>query len=260
MTASPLFERLVDDAGLFPPTSLPMDEALARHARDLSGRSPVLTHLFLCPATRLGQLADRPPPHIGLILDKGELPGTNSLNIVSIDLPAQGTEPLVNECLATGLPVYVEPDRCAPGWLAAVAALKHTPGLAAKVRCGGVTPEMFPTPEELGSFIEICVDLGLPFKATAGLHHAVRHYDPELDVYRHGFLNILLATCAAVQRESPFEILASAESEDLVKAAHAVPVETARRARELMVSYGSCSTSTPIAELRALGLIEEGNG
>ncbi|SDH46198.1 hypothetical protein SAMN05421505_11655 [Sinosporangium album] len=258
--AATLFNGLVDDAGLFPPAALPMGEALARHERDLAAGSPVLTHVFLCPASRIGELGGAPPKSIGLIVDKGALPDLAGLGVVSIDIPGEGTEPVVGACLATGLPVYVEPTRSAPGWLEAVARLPLTPGLSAKVRCGGVTAELFPTPAELGAFIAICVEGDLPFKATAGLHHAVRRYDPVLDVYRHGFLNLLLATCVAVEGGDPVAVLESAEADELVRLARAVPEETASRARRLLVSYGSCSTSTPIEDLRALGLIEEENG
>lgn len=42
-----LTERLVDDAGLFPPTSLDMGDALARNARDRAAGAPMLTNRFL---------------------------------------------------------------------------------------------------------------------------------------------------------------------------------------------------------------------
>jgi hypothetical protein len=54
-----LYTALVDDAGLFPPTSLHMDEALKRNRRDLERGSEVLTHRFLCPASRLERLRGR---------------------------------------------------------------------------------------------------------------------------------------------------------------------------------------------------------
>jgi len=58
-----LLARLVDDAGLFPPEQLPMGEALARHWADEMSPSPgrsMLTHRFLCPASRLGELRAEP--------------------------------------------------------------------------------------------------------------------------------------------------------------------------------------------------------
>jgi hypothetical protein len=77
-----LLARLVDDAGLFPPAQLPMGEALARHRDDetseSAGRS-MLTHRFLCPASRLGELRRETAAledggrrlRVGVILDTG---------------------------------------------------------------------------------------------------------------------------------------------------------------------------------------------
>jgi hypothetical protein len=68
---SPLFTGLVDDAGLFPPESLPMRVATARHRGDTAAGHPVLTHRFLCPAARLPGLLDALGPgdrvRLGLI-------------------------------------------------------------------------------------------------------------------------------------------------------------------------------------------------
>ena len=59
-------------------------------------------------------------------------------------------------------------------------------GLRAKVRCGGAE---VPSAEALGTFLSACRAAGVPFKATAGLHH------PLAAAGRHGFLNVI-AACA----------------------------------------------------------------
>jgi hypothetical protein len=59
-----------------------------------------------------------------------------------------------------------------------------------KLRCGGEKPENVPSPEEVAQTIHICAVTGIPFKATAGLHHPVRHYDTALRTKVYGFLNI----------------------------------------------------------------------
>ena len=46
-----LLSALVDDAGLFPPESLPMAAALARHRADEEAGHPMLSHRFLCPCS-----------------------------------------------------------------------------------------------------------------------------------------------------------------------------------------------------------------
>ncbi len=69
--------------------------------------------------------------------------------------------------------------------------------IAPKFRTGGLAAELFPTPGELAAVICACRDRELPFKLTAGLHHALRHTDPETGFTHHGFLNVLAADLVA---------------------------------------------------------------
>jgi hypothetical protein len=98
----------------------------------------------------------------------------------------------------------------------------------------------------------------VPFKATAGLHHAVRYLDPVTGFTHHGFLNILVAVARAVRGAGELAVIAALESVDaaaLVAEAVDLDTPTAARVRALFVSYGSCSTSDPITDLTALKLI-----
>ncbi|NYF43075.1 hypothetical protein [Streptosporangium sandarakinum] len=276
-----LFEALVDDAGLFPPTALPMADALRRHRDDLDAGSPVLTHRFLCPASRLAELrahleqagfpgagpraaeADQAgrteradeagrtgragrvaePIRLGLILDTPEVPPLDGLTVELVEVPG-------GRAVTLDIPArqFVEVT-------AAQLPIDPPPGVGLKIRCGGLTAAAFPTPRELGAFITHCAERGIPFKATAGLHNAVRHFHPGLGTDRHGFLNLVLGVCAAVEGRDPVPVLTTTDVGELVRLAQAVPDGTAERARRLLVSYGSCSTSTPIDDLTALGLI-----
>ncbi|GAA3090144.1 hypothetical protein [Streptosporangium carneum] len=243
-----LFHALVDDAGLFPPTALPMTDALARHKADLAEGSPVLTHRFLVAASRLPELREHldHPVRLGIILDTPDLPPLKDLDVELVEVPGGAAVDLGDlparqfvEATAAQLPVDLPA------------------GVGLKVRCGGTVAAAFPTAQDLGAFISHCVERGIPFKATAGLHNAVRHFDPALGVDRHGFLNLVLAVCAAVAGEDPVAVLSTTDVGELVRLAHDVPDGVAVRARELLVSYGSCSTKTPVEDLLALGLITE---
>jgi hypothetical protein len=253
-----LYTALVDDAGLFPPTSLHMEEALTRHRRDQERGSQVLTHRFLCPAGRLDGLRRESfvPRRIGLVLDGPDVPRFDDLpvDIVEARLPEGASVAAFARSLAgrvpSGVRLFVEvPAGRAPADV--------PDGVGLKVRCGGLSAEAFPTPEHLAAFIQSCAERSIPFKATAGLHHAVRHFDPSLGVDRHGFLNLLLAACEAVEQRDVAGVLRTTDVGRLVRLAQSVPPDTVKHARELLVSYGSCNTAAPVDDLRTLGLIEE---
>lgn len=272
-----LLRGLVDDAGLFPPASLPMAEALSRHQADERAGSAMLTHRFLCPASRLGELraALGPGPlRLGLILDRGpasvqpalaEITADPRLTLELIETPlGPGDQAALAQAALAALaevpvPVFLEPA-AGPGALAAIAVLAGHPGDAGrgvKVRCGGLTASAFPAPPVLASFLLACVAADLPVKATAGLHHAVRHVDPATGFTQHGFLNLLVAVTQAVQGAPAAAVTAVLSCEDdrlLAGRVAQLPAGVARRARQILVSYGSCSTADPMAEAAALGL------
>jgi hypothetical protein len=96
---------------------------------------------------------------------------------------------------AARLEVFVEIPRDArrDPLLAALAGTRYR----AKFRTGGVRAEFYPDEAELAAAVLAAVGAGVPFKATAGLHHALRNTDPETGFEQHGFLNLLLAADAA---------------------------------------------------------------
>jgi hypothetical protein len=227
-----------------------MPAAQARHHDARSAGHPVLTHRFLCPASRLPELraALTQPITVGLILDSddiGEALEDPRITVALVEVPPNRDPADLPE----GVPVFFEGRD------------PHTvpSGFGAKLRCGGVKASLFPSVAEVAAFISACTASKVPFKATAGLHHAVRHTDPQTGFTHHGFLNLLLAVRAAVdgrEGEMP-EILRSTDSAALAAAARAVGAEQARAIRDLLVAYGSCSISAPLHHLTDLGLLEE---
>jgi hypothetical protein len=141
-------------------------------------------------------------------------------------------------------------------------------GAAAKVRTGGVTGEAFPTTENLARFIQRCVHAKVAFKATAGLHHALRAeyrltYEENSGEYpMFGFLNLFLATALAREGVGERDIggILEESSPDAFRVEEGAITwrdwrlgrETLRRSRESMISFGSCSFTEPISELQSL--------
>jgi hypothetical protein len=100
-----------------------------------------------------------------------------------------------------------------------------------------------------------CRDRKLPFKRTAGLHHAIRHTDPETGFIHHGFLNVLVATAQAVNHGAEVaDVAATLGGTDPVPL-----IEATRRlldqTRPLWAGFGSCSVTDPVEDLSRLGLL-----
>ncbi len=142
----------------------------------------------------------------------------------------------------------------------------YFPLIGAKLRCGGVTPEAFPSSERVAAFIDQCRRLELPLKCTAGLHHPVRHLASEPPVMMHGFLNVFGAGMLA-HAGAPLAVLTGclAETDPVAFSFtatgfgwrdHTVDVAAMSRARRTFLNgFGSCSFAEPREDLRTLGLL-----
>ena len=234
-----LLARLIDHAPMFPPASLPVEEALAEDRRALESRHAFMLARLVWPASSAQALpADRA---ISLVLDAEPAGAPEAVE-------ARYRDDL-GELAGLSEEVYVEVpvDEALDDRLDAVAS--H--GFQAKVRCGGAE---VPSSAELGRFVRACRARGIAFKATAGLHHAVRTNG------EHGLLNLLAAgaftgdeEAALSERDaSAFALTGSAFSwRD--RAAGADDLAGLRGG--LLHSVGSCSFFEPIEELEALGML-----
>jgi hypothetical protein len=143
----------------------------------------------------------------------------------------------------------------------------HTPSarrwIGLKIRCGGTA---IPTIDQLAQFLYCCTMNGLPWKATAGLHHPLRHRDTSGEM-AHGFINVfgagILARVHRLNVEQIAGILCE-ESADAFRFSEVgfawrdwtCPVEQIREARQWMPSFGSCSFDEPRDDLLAMALID----
>lgn len=273
-----LTSALVDDAGLFPPEELDMVSAVARHRRDRAAGSPVLTHRFVCPVARLGELrALLQDDEIVQVIILGPANADTERRLAAIRreprlrvagletrLPASATEQAATSLdvvdgvagLFPGLAAFVEIG-AGPGCEHALDLLAGR-GHMAKVRCGGARPELFPAAADLARFILGAAERGLPFKATAGLHHAVAYQDDATGFEHFGFLNLLLAVAdaqAGLDTRHLRDTLSSRDAQALADRAAALDRAAATTIRAAFRSFGSCSTREPLEDLAALGLI-----
>jgi hypothetical protein len=142
------------------------------------------------------------------------------------------------------------------------------PGVGVKVRCGGLEESAFPSAEKLAFALICCRNAGRPFKATAGLHHPLRHTDAQLKVKMHGFLNVfgaaLLAYCHNnFQADQVREVIADEDGSHFTFDSRqfwwkdfSITFDQLWHGREkFATSFGSCSFDEPREDLRALGLL-----
>jgi hypothetical protein len=273
-----LFTRLMDDAAVFPPGNASLAEAVIAHRAHRAAWYADLVGPLLVPASQVGAapglLAAGERLVVGLVADTG-LEGlrralaaaTGRLEIAQVEgaVAKRGEDPqpglrrllaLLGEMPAmTG---YAETP-LTWGLLGALDAIAEARAagvlVAPKFRTGGLAAELFPTPVELAAVICACRDRELPFKLTAGLHHAVRYTDPETGFVHHGFLNVLAAALAAAsggEVAEVAELLAATDPVSIIE-----PIRSRRgQERPLWIGFGSCSIVEPVADLGQLGLIE----
>jgi hypothetical protein len=234
-----LLGRLVDHAPLFPPASLSLEEALAEDARARESPWSFMLGRFVCPASRLRELPDV-GRGVSLVLDA---PVARDARVEAVEAPP-GLGP---EAVGDVREVYVE----TPLGEGLEYRLDHLAELElrAKVRCGGAS---LPGVGELAHFVRACRERGLVFKATAGLHHAVRSGG------EHGFLNLLAAAAfpgdeeAALSETSPAFVLDAGSFG--WRDRQASTAELVRVRADFFHSIGSCSFFEPVAELESLGV------
>ena len=276
-----LFAGLVDDAAVFPPGSATLPDALAAHRRHRAAWYADLVGPLLVPATALLALTDLLEPderiEVGVIGDvspltrlydlRDGLDPRITLRQVEAAVAKRGEDPQPGLAELTKLPgqlgevdVYAEIP-LAWGLLRAldVVAQERATGtrIAAKFRTGGLAAELFPTPVELAAVICACRDRDLPFKLTAGLHHAIRNTDPETGFIHHGFVNVLVASAVAADGAEVAEVadlLATTDPLRLVE-----PARVRRdRSRPLWIGFGSCSIVEPLTDLIRLNMVNGG--
>lgn len=163
-----------------------------------------------------------------------------------------------------GTQLFVEPtDLEAFGTLAPLVARI---GAAAKIRTGGVTVDAFPSPRQVLDFFISCREVRIRFKATAGLHHAVRGsyrltYDPAPPMGEmFGFLNVAVAAALVWHGRATASALAALEERSMDafvftddglswrgERLSVAEIDDARA--RFFTGFGSCSFREPMAEI-----------
>jgi hypothetical protein len=292
-----LLDGMIDYAGLFPPASLDMKTCVQNCRRYRNTPEQWALGRFVLPVGRLDEflIARRDAP-----LDRWRLSGIVSTDIAtdlsaveefnrkasnavmdSLEVRVRCKEDilLAAQHLPPGAMAFFE---IAPERAAELLPVVREVGGSAKLRTGGVVAEAFPTVEQIAGFIAVCAELGVPFKATAGLHHPMRSvrpltYEPDSRAERmHGFLNLFtsaaiawsaaragrdagrttLATCLADEERANWHFDEDALTWSGENEPRRMDLKALRATRtEFALSFGSCSFEEPLADLHELDLL-----
>ncbi|RSN17280.1 hypothetical protein DMC63_21770 [Streptomyces sp. WAC 05977] len=269
-----LFAGLCDDAAVFPPGLAPLPDAVAAHDEHLDAWYAGLVGPLVIAATALGDLAevlgDRSTPlPVSVTLPGGsaQLDGVLDaveklpvkLDALEIAVPeGMGPDEVLAAISRATAPVFVEIPRDERR-IPLLTALSGT-GHHAKFRTGGVRAELYPGEAELAAAVRAAVGAGVPFKATAGLHHALRNTDPETGFEQHGFLNLMLATDAVLTDGDAEAVLAERDGAVVAGRLRELDADRVAALRAAFTSFGTCSITDPLTELAGLGLLDAPRG
>ena len=292
-----LLEHSIDYAGLFPPAALAMRPALENYAGYRSGPDAWALGRFVVPAGRLDELesaatgllpsASEEPWRLSVLIGPdpaGDLrrleelncrhaaAGAGSLLADVVELKAETAEAAETALakLPRQLSAFVELPLARDPAPALAAIARH--GAGAKIRTGGVTEDAFPATDDLLRFLRAVVAAGVPFKATAGLHHPLRAryrltYEPDsASGTMFGFLNLFLTAAFLRNGMSDGDARQLLEERDPASLAFdrggvtwrghrldAARLSDARRGG--LGSFGSCSFEEPLGDLASLRLL-----
>lgn len=244
-----LLSGAIDYAGLYPPAALPLPIVAERFQGFLASPERWLMNRLVLPQSQLGAIQLQPGWRVSLLVDAEPGP-----------LPPQVQTLETKLSHGLSLPTYCE------------APLGEISGAFAKVRTGALSPDAIPDARHLASFLCRAAELRMPFKATAGLHHAIRAERPltyALDSPRavmHGFLNVLVAAAfawygvpidsvTAILEETDAEAFEFADEELRCRGARLGTRQVHAARRDFAHSFGSCSFEEPVSDLRALELL-----
>jgi hypothetical protein len=199
----------LDDAGLFPPLSRPMADALQDHAEALRGPHGRAVGPFLCPATRLAELdacvasgVARPPAIavVGYDSFAGWRAVYTTTGLVHVEAPqgARMPDPPGRVRRYVEIAAHADLDRS----LDAVA-----PGDGIKVRGLGPISSSVPSVDWLARVLVACEARHLKVKAGGGFDHPYRSRGE--DGVRHGLVNLLAGAGVARARRGVGEVAAA---------------------------------------------------
>ena len=244
-----LLNQSIDYAGMFPPCSLALEQAIKNHAQYVRSTDSWVLGGFVLSIGQFDAarqfLSEFDPLHPLRVAALGPktanadafldaLEGadaairslSSNVDLVLIShlemfLPNEADSALLEEARVTlgDLPVFWEapPERVQQtiALLAEHNSNAESATFGFKLRTGGVTADAFPSSGQIAAALVTPATHQLPIKFTAGLHHPIRQFRDEVKTKMHGFLNVLgAAVLAAEHRWDAHQTATMLEDED----------------------------------------------
>lgn len=294
-----LLAGIIDYAGTFPPARLSLEETVRRYIEYRAGEHAWMLGNLVCAVESLSEVlfqldstlstaslsvvasdsaADmqKLDSAMGAGLEPSHA-GRWTCDFVEIKLSRADARILMAPSMDCRyfceLPASADWERQAESVMARLAEASSSPvaknlsRFGFKLRTGGLDAAAFPSVERVAWVIAKCRDGGVPWKATAGLHHPLRHHDESIGVMMHGFLNVACAAVLAEAHRLDEAAIAEVLRDESIDSfefrddglrwrnLEATNEQIAHCRRHGFLSFGSCSFEEPIEDLTALGLM-----
>jgi hypothetical protein len=233
-----LLESLIDYAGLFPPASLSLKDAIRNYDEYRHGDYAFALGRFVVPAAQMREVPSDFP--LSVIATSDSIP-----DAFVVEVKAKNAEEIdvIRQQVAKQM-MYVEVAD-----IDLIDILAHY-GFRAKIRTGGVTHDAFPSVENVAMFIQTChpIRCAKPFTYETNSPSGTMH----------GFINVFLAaampgSATQILREENARAFGFDDGGVWFRDLRVTTDELERVRTQSAISFGSCSFEEPIGDLKALG-------
>tara|TARA_A100001011_G_C14315735_1_gene847888 strand:- start:3531 stop:4457 length:927 start_codon:yes stop_codon:yes gene_type:complete len=286
-SSSYFFNQIIDYAGFFPPSQLPIEEAFYNFLDYQYEAHNRMLSRFICPAQHLQTIYDlsiqKDTSNIPIIIVGSVKDIENQIHWMTMhkdilsfsaaetkfDYRKDGltsVEKIINNDINLNK-IFLESDIDLKDFrfISFLDNISKNTSFGLKIRCGGAIAKSVPHVNLLSKLFILCAERAIPLKFTAGLHRAVRHINNYNNI-EHGFINVFLGGIAAYsgikdeifissiiecQNKNKFVFSDSGISFENIQ----IKVADIKKAREKVTSFGSCNFIKPIEDLTNMELI-----
>jgi len=286
-SSSSFFHKIIDYAGFFPPSQLPIEEAFKNFLAYQNQINHEMLYRFICPIAHLQTIYDLSMKqdvfNIPIIVVGSSQEIENQMHWMSMHrdrLSFSSAETkfdyhhktlksvlkLINNDINLDM-VFLEPniEFIDSKLISFLDDLSKHSSFGLKVRCGGALAQSIPSIQLLSNLFILCADRNISLKFTAGLHHALRHINHN-NTMEHGFINMFLSSMLAFSGQKDKDLISKIldcqDKQKFIFTDEGIKFENVQistkkiiKARKQVISFGSCDFIQPINDLKDMEII-----